>query len=56
VARCPSVAGAADAGQWLVDRLSRLRPTMQASVDVEPGGGQFLVVLRAGAPGGSRRN
>lgn len=32
---------------WLVDRFSRLAPTLQVSVSVDPGGGQFLVALTA---------
>ena len=47
VARCPSRSDADAAGEWLVDRLSRLAPDLAVSALVEPGGGQFLVVLRA---------
>ncbi len=45
VARCPTEADAAEAGEWLVDRLSRLHPGVGASVSAEPGGGQFMLVL-----------
>jgi hypothetical protein len=45
VARCPSSEDADEAGTWLVDRLSRLAPTLAVTVGVEPGGGQFMVVL-----------
>jgi hypothetical protein len=31
----------------LVDRLSRFAPELRVSADVEPGGGQFLLVLRS---------
>ncbi|MCW2622326.1 MAG: hypothetical protein JWL64_1928 [Frankiales bacterium] len=48
VARCPSRADADAAGAWLLDRLSRLAPELDATTLVEPGGGQFLLVLRAG--------
>jgi hypothetical protein len=47
VARSPTLEDAREAGDWLVDRISRLRPGMEVSAEVEPGGGQFLVVLRA---------
>ena len=47
MARCPTRADAETAAQWLVDRISRLRPGLAVSADVEPGGGQFLLVLRA---------
>lgn len=45
VARCPTSADAADAGVWLVDRLSRLAPSLEVSTSVEPGGGQFMLVV-----------
>lgn len=47
VARCPTEADAADAAEWLTDRLSRLRPDAALTATAEPGGGQHLVVLRA---------
>jgi hypothetical protein len=47
VARCPSADDADDAGAWLVDRLSRLAPSLDVAATVEPGGGQFMVVLSA---------
>ncbi len=46
MARCPSRADGDAAAAWLVDRLSRLAPGLAVRADVEPGGGQFLVVLR----------
>lgn len=45
VARCPSRADADAAAEWLVDRLSRLAPDLPVSTRVQPGGGQFLLVL-----------
>ena len=47
VARCPTAADAEQAGAWLVDRLSRFAPELRATTEVESGGGQFLLVLRA---------
>jgi hypothetical protein len=47
VARCPTEADGRDAAAWLVDRISRLRPDLVVTTEVEPGGGQFLLVLRA---------
>ncbi|WP_251149927.1 hypothetical protein [Cellulosimicrobium sp. Marseille-Q4280] len=47
VARCSSRADADQAAAWLVDRLSRLAPGLAVTTQVEPGGGQFLLVLRA---------
>jgi hypothetical protein len=47
VGRCPSTEDAEEAAAWLVDRLSRLRPDLPVTVDLEPGGGQVLLVLRA---------
>ncbi|UZN03719.1 hypothetical protein [Cellulomonas sp. S1-8] len=47
VARCPSRADADEAAAWLVDRLSRFAPDLAVATQVEPGGGQFLLVLRA---------
>ena len=46
VGRCPTRADGEAAAVWLVDRLSRFAPGLRVSVDVEPGGGQFLLVLR----------
>ena len=47
MARCPSEADADEAAAWLVDRISRLEPGLEVTAEVEPGGGQYLVVLRA---------
>ncbi len=46
MARCPNQADGDAAAAWLVDRLSRFAPGLAVRADVEPGGGQFLVVLR----------
>lgn len=46
MARCPTRADADDAAAWLVDRLSRYRPALAVEAEVQPGGGQFLLVLR----------
>jgi len=47
MARCPTRADADEAATWLVGRLGRLAPDLDVSAEVEPGGGQFLVVLRS---------
>ena len=47
VGRCLERDDARTAGDWIVDRISRLEPGLDVSADVESGGGQFLVVLRA---------
>jgi hypothetical protein len=46
VARCLSRADAEKAAVWLLDRLSRFAPELAVTTQVEPGGGQFLLVLR----------
>ncbi|MEU5764337.1 hypothetical protein ABZ782_00260 [Streptomyces asoensis] len=48
VGRCPTRQNAQDAADWLVDRFSRLTPGLPVTAGVEPGGGQFLVVLATG--------
>ncbi len=47
MARCPTRADADEAATWLADRVCRLAPELGAVAEVEPGAGQFLVVLRA---------
>ena len=47
VARCPSRADADEAAVWLLDRLSRFAPDLRVETQVDAGGGQFLLVLRA---------
>ena len=46
LARCPTRADGEEAASWLVDRLSRLCPELAVSAVVEPGAGQFLLILR----------
>ena len=43
--RCPTEADATAAAEWLVDRLSRLAPSLHVESRVQAGGGQYLVVL-----------
>jgi hypothetical protein len=45
--RCPTREDGQQAADWLTDRVSRLRPGLDVHAAVEPGGGQFLLVLRA---------
>lgn len=47
MARCPDERDAREAADWLVDRLSRLDPALDVTAEVEPGGSQYLVILRA---------
>ncbi len=47
MARCPTEDDATAAASWLADRVSRLEPGLEATTEVESGGGQYLVVLRA---------
>ena len=47
IARCPTEADGREAADWLADRISRLRPGSGLTAEVEPGGGQYLLVLRA---------
>lgn len=47
VARCPGHDDAAQAASWLLDRLSRFTPDLALTTKIEPGGGQFLLILRA---------
>jgi hypothetical protein len=47
MARCPTVADGEQAATWLADRVSRLAPGLAVTTELEPGGGQFLLVLRA---------
>lgn len=45
--RCPSPADADDTAEWLIDRISRLEPGLELIADIQEGGGQYLVALRA---------
>ena len=47
LARCPTQADGEQAAAWLIDRLSRLEPDLAVTADVQAGGGQFLLILRA---------
>jgi len=47
VARCPSRVDADQAALGLLARLSRFAPELAVTTQVEAGGGQFLLVLRA---------
>ncbi len=46
IARCPSERDAEEASTWLLDRLSRFVPEMPLSTKIQPGGGQFMLVLQ----------
>ena len=46
VARCPTEADAEQASDWLLDRLSRLAPSVKFVTEITPGGGQYLLKLR----------
>jgi hypothetical protein len=54
MARCPTAADAEQATSWLADRVTRLAPHLALTTEVEPGGGQFLVVMRAVSSGADR--
>jgi len=47
MARCLTRDDADEAATWLVDRISRLAPDLAITTEIEPGGGQFLVIIRA---------
>jgi len=47
MARCPDERDAREAADWLVDRLSRLDPSLDVVAEVEPAGGRYLLILRA---------
>ena len=47
VARCPSQADAEEASVWLLDRLSRFAPDLALTTQIDEGGGQYLIKLRA---------
>jgi hypothetical protein len=44
---CSDEDDAIAAANWLVDRISRLEPSLEVSADVERGGGQYLIVLQS---------
>ncbi len=47
IARCPTEADAQEAAAWIESRVGRLEPRLAAEATIEPGGGQFLLILRA---------
>jgi hypothetical protein len=47
MARCPTADDGQAAATWLADRVSRLAPDVALTTEVEPGGGQFLLVMRS---------
>lgn len=47
MARCPDRDDAQAAADWLVDRISRLEPELAVSAEIESGGDQYLLILRA---------
>jgi hypothetical protein len=47
VARCSSEADAEKASDWLLDRLTRFAPDVAFSTQINPGGGQYMLMLRA---------
>lgn len=48
VARCPSMADATEASDWLLDRLSRFAPDTRFATQITPGGGQYMLILTEG--------
>ena len=44
--RCPTAADGEQAATWLADRVSRLARGLALSTEVQPGAGQFLLVMR----------
>lgn len=47
MARCPTASDAEAAAGWLVGRVGRLEPGLVVTAEIDPGGGQYLVALRA---------
>lgn len=47
VGRCADIKDANQAADWLQDRLSRFAPELNFKTEVMPGGGQFVLMLRA---------
>ena len=45
IARCPGQEEADEASAWLLDRLSRLAPSVKFAVEIKSGGGQFMLAL-----------
>ncbi len=47
VGHCSDEDDARAAADWLVDRITRLEPSLEVTAEVELGGGQFMVVLNS---------
>jgi len=47
VVRCADRADAEQTADWLVERFSRLAPSLPVVASIDPGGGQFVVALTA---------
>jgi hypothetical protein len=47
MARCPTADDADAVADWLAGRIGRLAPGLAATTEVDEGGGQYLVSLRA---------
>lgn len=47
IARCPSQEDADHASEWLLDRLSRYAPDLNATTQITSGGGQYMLFLVA---------
>jgi hypothetical protein len=45
IARCPDLNDAEQASEWLLDRLSRLEPSLRFQTQLSPGGGQYVLAL-----------
>jgi hypothetical protein len=46
IARCPDQNDAREASEWLLDRLSRFAPDLRFEAEAQPGGGQFVLILK----------
>jgi hypothetical protein len=47
MARTPTLEDGEAAATWLTDRVSRLAPDLKLTTEIEPGGGQFMLIVRA---------
>ncbi|MEY4457911.1 MAG: hypothetical protein RIS25_504 [Actinomycetota bacterium] len=45
IARCPDLDDANAASDWLLDRLSRFAPDTRFATQINPGGGQYMLML-----------
>ncbi len=48
IARCPDMNDANAASEWLLDRLSRFAPGTAFATQINPGGGQYMLMLTLG--------